>query len=283
MSTLVTGSAGFIGSHLAERLLDAEGFDIRTGQDGLDFELVNQAVRGKELVFHLANIPAHRLSIDNPYEITKNNFLATLNFAEACRMHDVKMVFASSFSVYGKQKPPFKEDMPMQPDTPYGVTKQACEELLKMYHETYGMDVIIVRPSNIWGSRDYLHEPMQVLPTWVNNAKRGKPLTVFGENTTRDFTHIDDFIAGILLASKRNGWDVFNIAAGKEIRLVDVAMTISDNIIVKPLPRHEAERWYGDNTHARTVLDWEPKTAFWDAFREYCRQRLGRDIKHQHL
>ncbi len=278
MSILVAGSAGFIGSHLMERLPHAETFDIKTGQNGLDFDLVKRCVKNKELVFHLANMPAHRLSVENPYEIAKNNFMITLNFAEACRQSDTKMVFASSFSVYGKQAPPFREDMPMQPDTPYGVTKQACEEMLKMYNETYGMDIIIVRPSNVWGSRDYLHEPLQVLPTWINNARDGKPLIVFGGNTTRDFTHINDFIAGILLASQRNGWDIFNLAAGKEIKLLDIAKAVSDNVTVKPLPKYEAERWSGDNTKARTVLGWEPETEFWSAFRQYCRERLGKEI-----
>lgn len=273
-NTLVAGSAGFIGSHLVERLPEAEGFDMRTGQDGLDFELVKQAVKGKELVFHLANKPAHRLSVENPYDVAKNNYLITLNFAEACRLFDVKMVFASSFSVYGKQAPPFREDMPMQPDTPYGVTKQACEEMLKMYHETYGMDVVVVRPSNVWGERDYLHEPLQVLPTWVRNAKEGKPLVVYGQNTARDFTHISDFVSGTLLASKQKGWDVFNIAAGKEIRLLDVAKAISGNIVIKPLPKFEAERWFGGNSKARELLGWEPKVDFWNAFRAYLQERL---------
>ncbi len=278
MKCLVAGSAGFIGSHLMKKLKGAEGFDIRTGQDGLDFELVKKSVKGKHLVFHLANKPAHRLSVENPYDVAKNNYMITLNFAEACRLHDVPMVFASSFSVYGKQAPPFREDMPMEPDTPYGVTKQASEELLRMYHDTYGMDIIVVRPSNIWGERDYLHEPLQALPTWVGNVKQGKPLTVFGKNTTRDFTHISDFIEGILLASKKKGWDVFNLAAGKEIRLLDIAQAISENVIVRPLPKHEAERWYGDNSKAKRELGWSPKIKFWQALAEYCRKRLGRDI-----
>ncbi|MDD5464593.1 MAG: NAD(P)-dependent oxidoreductase [Candidatus Moranbacteria bacterium] len=275
---LIAGSAGFIGSHLADKIKKAEKFDIRTGQNGLDFELVKKSTKGKNLVFHMANIPAHRLSVENPYDIIKNNYMITLNFAEACRLNDTKMLFASSCSVYGKQKPPFREDMEMKPDTPYGTAKQASEELLKMYHDTYGMDVIIIRPSNVWGDRDNLHEPLQVLPTWINNTKSGRPLIVYGKNTTRDFTHISDFVNGVLLASKRKGWEVFNISSGKEIRLLDIAKSISTNIIVKKLPTYEAEKWKVDNTKARKLLKWEPQKNFWVEFEKYFRGRTGKEL-----
>lgn len=273
---LITGSAGFIGSNLAKRI-QAESFDIRTGQNGLDFDLVKKAVAGKELVFHMANIPAHRLSVENPYEVMKNNYLITLNFAEACRMHDVKIVFASSFSVYGQQENPFSEDMKMKPDTPYGVTKKACEELLQHYHEMYGTDVIVIRPSNVWGPGDELHEPMQVLPIWVNAVREKKPITVHGENTTRDFTHIDDFVDGMLLASQETGFDVFNVCSGKEIRLLDIANAITDKIKITELPKYETEQWVGDNSKLEK-LGWKPKKDFWKELEIYCQNRIGRNF-----
>ncbi len=273
---LVAGSAGFIGSHICGRLAFAEKFDIRTGQDGLDFGLVKSMVEGKRLVIHLANKPAHRLSVNNPYEIAKNNYLITLNFAEACRLSDASMVFASSCSVYGKQAVPFRENMDMKPDTPYGVTKQASEELLKMYHDTYGLDITVIRPSNVWGEGDILHEPMQVIPTWIKSEKEGKPLVVFGENTTRDFTHISDFTEGFLLACRPKGWNVYNLSSGKERKLLDIAAAISGNVVVKPLAAFEAEKWQVDNSKARRELGWEPKIEFWHALSEYCMQNLGR-------
>lgn len=269
---LVAGGAGFIGSHLVERR-GGDIFDLRTGQDGRDFSLVKKHVKGKEIVFHLANIPAHRLSITTPYDIIHNNYLTTLNFAEACRLFDVKMVFTSSFGVYGG-KPPFKEDGLLNPGTPYGIAKKSCEELLKGYHELYGLEVIIVRPSNVWGERDYLHEPLQVLPTWINNVKEGKELVVYGENTTRDFTHIDDFLEGMLLASKQKGFEIFNIASGKEVKLLDIAHFLSDKVVVKPLPDFEVERWCGDVTKAKKVLGWEPKKDFWEEFKKYVPEML---------
>ena len=272
---LIAGGAGFIGSHLVERI-GGEVFDLRTGQDGLDFESVKSRVKGKEMVFHLANMPAHRLSVSSPREIIHNNYLTTLNFAEACRLFDVKIVFTSSFGVYGK-KIPFREDSPISPETPYGVAKKASEELLRVYHELYGLDMVVVRPSNVWGERDYLHEPLQVLPLWIKNVREGKELVVYGEKTTRDFTHISDFLDGLLKASGQKGFEIFNIASGQETRLLDIATFLSDKVVVKPLPRYEVERWKGDITKAREVLGWSPKKDFWEELKKYSGAALPSD------
>ncbi|MBI4181421.1 MAG: NAD-dependent epimerase/dehydratase family protein [Candidatus Aenigmarchaeota archaeon] len=274
---LVAGGAGFIGSHLHQQI-GGEIFDRRTGQEGLDLALVKERVRGKELVYHLANIPAHRLSVSSPYEVLHNNYLVTLNFAEACRLHDVKMVFASSFGVYGKQPLPFKEDGLLAPTTPYGAGKKACEELLQLYHDLYGMDVIIVRPSNVWGDRDSLHEPLQVLPLWLRKVQAGEELVVHGELTSRDFTHVSDFVAGIRKAAAWKGFEVFNICAGQEIRLLDIARSLTGQVRVEPLPPTEVERWQGDITKARSLLEWQPRVRFWEEFSRYAASRLGRPI-----
>jgi UDP-glucose 4-epimerase len=273
MEALIAGGAGFIGSHLAEKM-GGEVFDLRTGQDGKNFSLVKKHVKGKDIVFHLANFPAHRLSFRNPHEIMHNNYLTTLNFAEACRLADVKMVFASSFGVYGKGPLPFREDSPLRPETPYGVAKKSCEDLLKTYHDLYGLDIIVVRPSNVWGERDYLHEPLQVLPLWINNVREGKEIVVYGERTTRDFTHISDFLEGMILASRQEGFEVFNIASGKETRLIDIARFLSKKVVVKPLPPYEVEQWRGDISKARKSLGWRPKKDFWKEFRKYSAERL---------
>ena len=131
-----------------------------------------------------------------------------------------------------------------------------------------------MRPSNVWGEGDYLHEPLQVLPTWIKNVKAGKELVVLGENTTRDFTHISDFVEGIVLASEQDGFEIFNLASGVETRLLDIAKNLSDNVVVKPLPEHEVGRWRGDITKARSLLNWEPKGEFWEEFEKYKQKLL---------
>ncbi|MBI4021192.1 MAG: NAD-dependent epimerase/dehydratase family protein [Candidatus Aenigmarchaeota archaeon] len=272
MTTLVAGGAGFIGSHLVERV-GGDVFDLRTGQDARNLDTVKQAVQGKDLVFHLANIPAHRLSVERPQEVMHNNYLSTLNFAEACRIHDAKMVFFSSFGVYGKQRLPFAEDSLLQPGTPYGVAKKASEELLAIYRTLYGLEVVIVRPSNVWGDRDYLHEPLQVLPLWIRQVKAGKEIVVYGDKTTRDFTHISDFLDGVVAASRQKA-GIFNISSGKETLLLDIAHSLTDRVTVKPLPPAEVERWCGDTTRAREVLGWQAKRDFWEEFKKYAAKRL---------
>ena len=92
---------------------------------------------------------------------------------------------------------------------------------------------------------------------------------MYGEKTTRDFTHISDFLDGLLKASGQKGFEIFNIASGREVRLLDIAKSLSDKVVLKPLPRHEVERWRGDISKAREVLAWQPKKDFWEEFKKY--------------
>ncbi len=272
---LVAGGSGSIGTGIMEGLPKAQNFDKREGHDGLDFDAVRHAVKGKDMVFHLANIPAHRLSKDRPREVSMVNFNVTMNFLEACRINDIKMVFASSFGVYGRQEPPFSEEMLPRPETPYGVAKFACEDMMRVYNELYGMDLIVVRPSNVWGPKDYLHEPMQVLPLWAEKVKRGETIIVHGDRTSRDFTHISDFVDGFMRASQQGGFQVFNLSSGKEIRLLDVARFMTDKVEVVQLPGYETCRWVGDISKSRRVLGYDPKVDFWEGLEGYCRERIG--------
>lgn len=274
MTVGIAGGAGFIGSHLTKHV-GGEVFDLRTGQDARDKKQVDAFVRDKTLVYHLANMPAHRLSMDTPARVMENNYLATLRFAEACRRFDVKMVFASSFGVYGRQPIPFAEDGVLKPLTPYGVAKKSCEELLQLYHEQYGVEIVIVRPSNVWGDGDHLHQPLQVLPIWIERVKAHEPLVVFGEKTSRDFTHVSDFVRGTVSAGAHDRFDIFNIASGKEIRLVDIAKNLSDNVQIRELPGYEVDRWQGDISKAKRLLGWEPEKDFWTEFTHYKEKRLG--------
>ncbi len=262
---LIFGSAGFVGFNLKielERFVGNEviGFDRRDPKKPRDILINKQElydeVENADIVFHLAAIPAHRLSVRNPEEILQNNIECTLTIAEACRLHNKPMVYASSFSVYGNQPPSWTEDMPMSAETPYSLSKVICEQILQFYHKFYGLDVKIARFSNVYGPFEEFHDPMQVIPTWLNQAKKGEKITVYGENTTRDFTYVFDICYGLMSISRTPGFDIYNLCSGKEVKLLDIAKQITSNIQVLPLPSYETERWVGDNSKI-TKMGWQ--------------------------
>lgn len=283
MKILITGINGFIGKNLkieAERYgWEVKGIDKRGDApldlcDDLSHSEISELVGWADIVYNLAAIPAHRLSVSSPECIIRNNFLATLTIAELCREHNKKLIHASSFSVYGKQPSPWKEEMPLQYDTPYSASKSMVEELLKLYHNLYKLDVIIARFSNVFGPFEELHKPIQVLPTWFNKKKEREPITIFGNETTRDFTYVWDVCNALLRLSREKGYDIYNICSGKEEKLVDVARKITQNVIVEELPYYEASRWVGDNTKMKS-LGWTPTK---DVYQWIIEERLRRKI-----
>lgn len=280
---LITGANGFVGLNLRielERIgWEVKGIDKRGAKpldlcDDLERSEISDLVQWADLVYNLAAIPAHRLSVASPERIIRNNFNATLTIAELCRRHNKKLIHASSFSVYGKQPSPWKEDMPLQYDTPYSASKSMIEEMLKLYHHLYGLDVIIARFSNVFGPFEELHEPIQVLPTWFNKKKKGETIIVYGSQTTRDFTYVWDVCNALMRLSRENGFEIYNICSGKEEKLVDVARKISSNVVVEELPDYEASQWVGDNTKMRS-LSWAPTK---DIYQWVIEERTRRKI-----
>ena len=264
MSIFVAGGSGFIGTNLVKRLekLDrVTNLDIRNGHDCNvnNYSRVHFFVNQADIVFHLANIPAHRLSMGDPRDLMMNNYATTLNIAESCRNSNCKkIVYLSSFAVYGNNRPPWTEETLPDATTPYGLAKIISESLLIQYHEWYGIDVIIIRPSNVFGPYEDLHKPMQVIPQWIDDARNGRPLTVYGVRTTRDFTYVDDIVDGIIKASKKKGFETYNLCSGKPTLLVNVALRLSKNVHVENLPSHETEQWWGSYEKAKKDLDYSP-------------------------
>lgn len=276
MNYLVIGGSGFIGSNIMERLKKEKKnddtvtrFDIR---DILYFDARNEKrmedyTKGTGIVIHCGNIPAHRLSMDDPYTIIENNYNATLGVLEACRRTDCrKIVFLSSFAVYGKHNPlPWTEKTPLCcSNTPYGACKIHSEELLMYYHEWYGLDIIIIRPSNVFGENEKLHLPLQVIPQWFLDAEEGRPLVVNGAHTVRDFTYVQDIVRGILLASKKGGYEIYNLCSGVPVYLLDIAYKISDKVQLKSIPDYETEDWYGSCEKAKTELGFVNTKTIWE-------------------
>jgi nucleoside-diphosphate-sugar epimerase len=274
MNILCVGGSGFIGSNLIEQIKKDKkeedslvSIDIR---DALSFDArsikqMEHYTKGTDIVFHCGNIPAHRLSMSDPYTIIENNYNATLAVAEACRKTDChKIVFLSSFAVYGDHGCPWDEETPVKATTPYGLGKIQSEMLLYAYHKWYGLDMIVIRPSNVFGENEELHKPWQVIPSWLLAHKYNTHLEVAGSETTRDFTYVQDVVRGILLASRKNGYEVYNLCNGVPVKLVDVARMISDNIQIVDLPAYETEQWWGSCDKAKKELGFKITKDIWE-------------------
>lgn len=287
MKILCTGGKGFIGTNLVAALKkeghEVESFDLVDGQNCNNLhELEIYMEDDKDVVFHLANIPDHRTSYKRPNEIIHNNFISTLNVVECCRLYDVKMIFTSSFSVYGNRMTPWYECTTLHANTPYAFAKVISEKMLMQYNRLYGITPIIFRLSNVYGPHQELHKPLQVIPLWLEQIKKGRSLYVAGLNTNRDFTHVDDIVDGLIatissgLLDYSKHLEIINLCTQRTIYLGAVAEFLSDEeIVFTDLPEHEAENWWGDNSKAKRLLGWEPKKDFWTELKKMKAEALN--------
>jgi len=290
-TVLVTGGGGFIGSHLVERLL-RDGYPVRvldnfaTGHrenllaldgeveliegDIQSYERVHNAVRGCEVVFHLAALPSVPRSIQDPLTSTASNVTGTLNVLLAARDEDVRrVVFASSSSVYGPQRTyPQREDAAARPISPYGVSKLAAEGYCRAFTQVYGLETVAVRYFNVFGPRqDPLSQYAAVIPRFITAALAGQPPVIFGDGEqSRDFTYIDNTVTGTVLASTAEGvaGETFNVACGEAITLNQLLEHIRE-ISGKPVEAIYEERQPGDLhrsqadiSRARDALGYDP-------------------------
>lgn len=295
MKVLVTGGGGFIGSHLAERLV-AEGHDTRvldnfsTGRrENLDgfagevevvegditsYERVHNAVRGCEAVFHQAALPSVPRSIQDPLTSNAVNTVGTLNVLLAARDARVRrVVFASSSSVYGANRTlPKVEDMQTLPISPYATAKLAGEGFCRSFYEVYGLETVALRYFNVFGSRQDPNSAYSaVIPNFITALLTGTPPVVHGDGTqSRDFTFIDNVIDANLLAVEAEGiqGDVLNCACGERFSLNDLLDELRDIIGSDVSAKYAAHR-PGDVPHsmadisrAREKLGFEPRVSF---------------------
>ena len=280
MNVFVAGGSGFIGTNLVKRL-EKEGnivqnLDIRNGieYNVAYFPRIKFFMQYQDMAIHAANIPAHRLSMNDPRTVILNNYYTTLSICEAVRQSDScnKIVFLSSFAVYGKSLPPWNEYTPLDGTTPYGLCKIQCENLLQKYHEWYGINIIIIRPSNVFGDHEELHKPLQVIPKWFDDLRCDRPLIVYGSETTRDFSFVGDIVDGIISASKKTGFEIYNLCSGEPILLKDIAEKISDKIKIVDLPDYETKEWYGSYEKAKKELGYKPTKTVWEWLDEQKRE-----------
>jgi len=299
MRALVTGCAGFIGSHLTESLLAdghrvlgvdcfndnyARGLKVRNlqnAQESTGFELAERdlAEGGSELadecdvIFHLAGEPGVRDSWGKRFEsYLRNNVIATQKLLETAKAWPEKrFVYASSSSIYGQAKTfPTPESVPPRPLSPYAVSKLAAENLCRLYHSNFGVDTVILRYFSVYGARQ---RPDMAFSKFCNAAIEGRPVTIFGDGRqTRDFTFVADAVLGTRRAALAQsvGGEVFNLGGGSQISL-NRALELIGQFAGRPLTITYASPALGDvrdtgadTRRAQARLGYEPQAEFED-------------------
>ena len=246
MKTLITGGAGFIGSHLV-RALVARGRQVRVLDDlssgsqvnltGLDVELVvedirnagavSEAMRGVDTAFHLAAFVSVPASMEDPIGCYETNVIGSLNILRAAQQAGVRrVVLASSAAIYGERDEVVSEyDMPV-PVSPYAASKLSMENLAQMFTRAYGLETVCLRFFNVFGPRQSPDSPYAAaIPRFTQDLIDNNQVTILGDGgQTRDFVYIDDVIQGLIKAGEVDGvaGDVFNLAGGKSISILEL-------------------------------------------------------------
>jgi nucleoside-diphosphate-sugar epimerase len=295
-TALVTGVAGFIGSNLAEALLD-RGYEVRgvdtfvTGRranidsfrdhpeftfrevDIRDGEAIEPLMRGTDTVFHQAAAVSVEGSVEDPITTSDSNCVGTATVLDTARRADVDtVVVASSAALYGSGGDlPKVESMPSAPESPYGLSKQYTEALAVQASELYALDTVALRYFNVFGPRQDPHgEYAAVIPAFIDRVLDGEPPVIYGDGEqTRDFVFVDDVVRANIAAAEADASGVVcNIARGAQTSINDLAETLTDLLGVDLAPVHEAPRpgdirhSYADISRARDELGYAPQVSF---------------------
>lgn len=290
---LVTGGAGFIGSHLTDGLIEAghevlviddlstskrENLNPRAiffQEDLRNFDRIRSLFEGVDFVFHQAALARIPLSIEKPKETNEVNVGGTLNVLLASKEAGVKrVIYASSSSVYGHQeKLPMKEDMALRPLNPYALQKYVGELYCRIFSEIYGLPTVCLRYFNVYGQR----APQEgayalVIGVFLRQKKNNQPLTITGDGEqSRDFTHVSDAVRANLLAmesEKAGRGEVINIGGGKNHTINEVAEMVGGETIHIPPRPGEMRHTLADISLAKELLDWEPKVKLAEGIKE---------------
>lgn len=288
---LVTGGAGFIGSHLVAALLERGDAvrvldDLSTGfarnLDGvrdrieflqgslLDAAVVAKAVEGVEVVFHQAAVPSVPRSVSDPLGTHHANATGTLHLLLAARDAGVRrVVFAASSSAYGDVEGGAKrETLPVAPLSPYALQKVYGEFLLRQFYQLYGLETVALRYFNVFGPRQDPHSPYSaVIPLFINWLRHGQPVRIHGDGMQRrDFTYVDNVVHANLLAAAQPGaaGGLFNVGAGRSYSVNELAGALAELMDVPlkaeylPPRAGDVRDSLADLSHSRAVLGYQP-------------------------
>ena len=303
-SAIVTGCAGFIGSHLVEELVEKNwhviGIDnfhpyysrelkehnLKNAKNNKNFEFIEGSILSEKdlekltnnvnYIFHFAAIAGVRNSFEHPKEYFKINVEGTSNLLEKFKNVD-KFVFASSSSVYGNLKTedfPVKEDHTLNPISPYGESKKQAEELCLKHMHDFGMKMVILRFYTVYGPRQ---RPDEAFTKFIRLAQLGKPIPVYGDGTKeRDFTFVSDIVNGTILAAE-NGIGIYNLGTGGPIILNQMILTLEKSLDKKiqknylPSPEGDVEKTHADISKAKKELGYYPRFTLKEGVNECVR------------
>ena len=286
MRALLIGGNGFIGSHLLDgliqigwklRVLDQSYERFRDPLPEVEFmpgryedpTFLQQALLDIDYVFHLASATLPKSSNEDPSFDVASNLIQTIHLLEACvRQRIRKVVFLSSGgTVYGTtQSVPIHEEHATNPECSYGITKLAIEKYLALFKHLYGLDYVILRPSNPYGIRQSPFGTQGVIPVFLRKVKLNQPIEIWGDGSiVRDYVHVKDLVNGIILAATvTSRFTVFNLGSGEGHSLIDIVNTI-EHVIGRTIYVNYSERRIFDTpkvvldiTRARNELHWMP-------------------------
>ena len=315
MKILVTGADGFIGSHLTEALVQA-GYSVRAlvlynsfnswgwldhcaphiksevevfSGDVRDPHGVKQAMKGCDVVLHLASLIAIPYSYHSPDTYVDTNIKGTLNVLQAARELNVsRVVHTSTSEVYGTARfVPITEEHPLQGQSPYSATKIGADQLALSFYSSFGLPVSIARPFNTYGPRQSARAVIPSIIIQLSKSKGFQPIRLGALDPTRDFNFVSDTVAGFLalMTAENVSGQVFNFGSNFEISIGETAALIAE-VMEVPLriesdafrlrPQHsEVERLWADNRKAREQLNWAPQYAGRDGLRRGLQETVA--------
>jgi dTDP-glucose 4,6-dehydratase len=306
MRVLVTGGAGFQGSHLVARWIQA-GHDVtilntfsemaelattRSASDArviwgsvTDKEIVRKTARNQDVIVHLAARISVDESIADPESILEVNVMGTFNILESVRETGARLIYASTCEAYGYAPPPITEHSEFSPHSPYAASKAAADRLCYAYYKTYGIDVTIVRPCNIYGEGQKADQGGAVIPTMVGRGLAGQPVSIHGDGSQRrEYMHVSDLASAydLLLGSTGLSGEVFNVGSGETISIRHIAEIVADQLGAQ-IEYHDSRpgevQGFGLESSKAKKLGFSPKVRFEEGLPRYIEWRKKTQAK----